>query len=443
MPAGIGHAYAFQVFNTMSFSIVVGMPMVLFIKSLEVSATVLGLVMALPPLLNVLQIPAAQFVERFGYRNFVLKGWTTRTFVILAMAGVAVLPGKIDRTTRLALMLFLLFVYNASRGISACGFLPWLTQLVPEALRGRYLSRDQMATALAMLGTMTATAWFTHDAAGTARYAWMFVVAFLAGLLSLTFLSRIPDVPVPESNRSRGPVPWRALTLHPPFLRLLIYDVVLLVALAGGGVAWVPLLRDVYAFADWQILGMMAVGAAVTAFVLWVFGPIADRVGSQPLLGVAGMVFMVHFGVWGVLAAGVWGATLGVILILQITAAIALSLFGLANTRLAMSVVPETGRSHFFALFSVITSLTAGILPVFWGILIDSLAGWETAWGAWRWNQYSVTYAGIFIFIVLAQICQRRLQEPRAMPTDVFLHELLVKTPSQAITRLITRKPLG
>jgi hypothetical protein len=59
MPAGVGNAYAFQVFNTTSFTIVVGMPMILFFKSLEVSATVLGIVIALPALLNVLQIPAA------------------------------------------------------------------------------------------------------------------------------------------------------------------------------------------------------------------------------------------------------------------------------------------------------------------------------------------------------------------------------------------------
>ena len=158
MPAGIGNAYAFQVFNTISFSIVLGMPMILFFKHLGASATILGIVIALPSLLNILQIPAAPLVDKVGYRAFVLRGWTARCFIILGMAVVAFLPAKIDRTTRIGLMLFLLFGYNASRGFSVCGFLPWITQLIPERLRGRYLSRHQMSTAVALLGTMAGTA---------------------------------------------------------------------------------------------------------------------------------------------------------------------------------------------------------------------------------------------------------------------------------------------
>ena len=108
MPAGIGNAYLFQVFNTISFVLVLGMPMVLFFKNLGVSAAVLGIVLALPALLNILQLPAAPLVEKVGYRAFVLRGWTLRTCMILGMAGVAFLPERIEATTRIALLLFLL-----------------------------------------------------------------------------------------------------------------------------------------------------------------------------------------------------------------------------------------------------------------------------------------------------------------------------------------------
>ena len=186
MPAGIGNAYSFQVFNTRSFSIVLGMPMILFFKHLGASATVLGIVIALPALLNILQIPAAPLVDKVGYRAFVLRGWTARCFIILGMAVVAFLPGKIDRTTRIALMLFLLFAYNASRGFSVCGFLPWITQLIPESLRGRYVSRDQMSTAMAMLGTMAGIALFVKQAEGNAAAMWN---RFPSGLIRRSMLA--------------------------------------------------------------------------------------------------------------------------------------------------------------------------------------------------------------------------------------------------------------
>ena len=441
MPAGIGNAYAFQVFNTISFSIVVGMPMVLFFKHLGASATILGIVIALPALLNILQIPAAPLVDKVGYRAFVLRGWTTRSFIILGMAVVAFLPSKIDRTTRIALMLFLLFVYNASRGFSVCGFLPWITQLIPESLRGRYLARDQMANALALLGTMAGTAVFVKQAPGTAAFGWMFLVGFIAGMVSLWFLARMPDTPVPAQSRSTGPVPWRAMALHPPFYRLLAFNIVVLIALAGSGVCWVPLLRDVHGFQAWQFLAMVALYSAGAALTLWGFGALADRVGSKPLLGASGIIIVLHFILFGAIASGVVAPTLGVIILLQSSAALGVALLTLPNTRLLMAVAPEMGRSHFFALFSVVTSLTAGIFPVLWGLIVDSLAGWKFRWGIVELNQFSVCYALIIVTYLIAQIYRARLVEPKAMPTDVFLHELIVKTPSRALSRLFTRRP--
>ncbi len=119
-----------------------------------------------------------------------------------------------------------------------------------------------------------------------------------------------------------------------------------------------------------------------------------------------------------------------------------MSLFNLANTRLVMASVPPMGRSHFFALYTVVTSLVSGIFPIFWGILLDALAGWGTAWSRWQWNQYSLLYATLVVIMIVALVLRNRLSEARAMTTDAFLRELLVKTPSRAISRLLPRRPV-
>ena len=90
------NAFLFQVFNTSSFYLVMGLPMMLYFKKLGASATVLGVLACLATLLNVFQIPAARFVEKVGYRNFVLRGWTSRSVLIAGIVLVAVLPGPID-----------------------------------------------------------------------------------------------------------------------------------------------------------------------------------------------------------------------------------------------------------------------------------------------------------------------------------------------------------
>jgi MFS family permease len=212
------------------------------------------------------------------------------------------------------------------------------------------------------------------------------------------------------------------------------------VAMAGGGLFWVPMLRDRFGFQDWQILGMMALWGAVVALALWRFGSLADRVGSRPLLAVAGGIFIVHFAGWCAIAADVLPVTLWVIVLIQLTAGLGGALFNLANTRLAMATVPATGRSHFFAVYTVVNNLVLGIMPVAWGLLIDGLAGWQRRWGLWEWNPYSVAYAALIGILAVSQLFRARLTEDRAMNTDVFLNELLVKTPSRAITRLLARR---
>jgi MFS family permease len=441
MPAGVGNAYAFQVFNTMSYTIVLSTPMILYFKKLGASATVLGIVLALPALLNILQIPAARFVEAMGYRAFVLYGWTVRAAFVLATAGVALLPEKINATTRIALLLFLLFGYNASRGISLCGFLPWVTQWIPEEVRGRYVSRDQMSSALATLGTMILAAFYLLRPEAQYAYGLLFFTSFVTAIISLWFLQRIPDVPVPQFSQNRERVPYKEMFFYPPFFKLLVYNAVFLVAQAGSGVFWIPMLRDSFAATDSLILWMMVLSSAVSALCLWGSGHLVDRVGSRPVLGLATLVFAVHLSCWASVAARVLPFNIFAIIVIQFTAALSISLFNLANTRLVMATVPPMGRSHFFALYTVVISLVSGVFPIFWGMLLDALAGWGVSWSRWQWNQYSVAYVAAVVITIVALVLRNGLSESRAMTTDAFLRELLVETPSRAISRLLARRP--
>src|SRR6478672_7586325 len=85
-PAGLHNAFLFSTFNALSFQIVLGSPMVLYARTLGASATVLGLIAGMMPLLVIFQIPAANYIHRIGFRRFVYAGWGTRVLFIFAMA---------------------------------------------------------------------------------------------------------------------------------------------------------------------------------------------------------------------------------------------------------------------------------------------------------------------------------------------------------------------
>lgn len=443
MPAGVNNAYTFQIFNTISYSIVLGAPMLVYFKGLAASGTVLGIVAALPALLNILQMPAARFVEQVGYRAFVLRGWSLRSVFILGMAVVPLLPAQIDAPTRMALMLFLLFAYNTSRGISLCGFLPWITQLIPEAVRGRYISGDQMCGSIATVATLLATASYLRGEKTHGVFAVVFAASFIAALISLLFLRRVPDVEPPPRDNKPERVPWKEMALFPPFFRLLIYDVIIFTALAGAGVFWVPCLRDEFQLTDAQILTYGSLTPVVAAVSLLWLRHVVDRVGSRPVLALANVVLAAHFALWGALASRLMPLTWWSIALIQSASGLGLAALNVGNQRLAMSIVPEMGRSHFFALFSVVNGLTLGLLPVAWGVALDGLAGWHRSWGQFEWNHFSVLYAALVVIAIAAQVWHTRLTEPRAMTTEEFFHELFVKTPARALSRLLARRPFS
>src|SRR5512140_2647830 len=84
-PPGLHNAYLFSTFNALSYQIVLSSPMVLYAKSLGASATVLGIIAGMMPLLVIFQIPAASYIVRIGYKQFVLGGWSIRVMFIGGM----------------------------------------------------------------------------------------------------------------------------------------------------------------------------------------------------------------------------------------------------------------------------------------------------------------------------------------------------------------------
>src|SRR5215468_10590634 len=101
-PPGLHNAFLFSSFNALSFQIVLSSPMVLYAKSLGASATILGVITGMMPLLVIFQIPAANYIPRVGFKRFVYAGWGTRVLFIFAMALVPLTAFFLKPESRLA-----------------------------------------------------------------------------------------------------------------------------------------------------------------------------------------------------------------------------------------------------------------------------------------------------------------------------------------------------
>lgn len=439
-PKGLEQAYWFSTFNALSYPIVLGSPMVLYAKSLNATATVLGIIAGMMPLLVLFQIPAAGFIARFGYRAFIVRGWSVRVMFIFMMGLIPFSGGFLPPTTRLVLLMSLLFCFNLSRGISSAAWLPWITTLIPETLRGKFLAREAIQVSFANFLTLLVAGWcLGHQPEGW-HFGLLFMISGVMGAISLRFLRRIPDCDIPDSEkRSKQQVPWRAILLYPPFTRFLIYNAAWAVAFGGLGAFSVAYLKIAAGFPENQILALTGLSFLGGMAGLWIFRQRMDQFGSKPFILLCLIGWTIMAIAWTGFASEKFEINFMWVLVLQLGMGLGFSLINMNNTRLAMCLSPVMGRSHFFALYSVAANLVLGLSPILWGLGMDWVGDRETRWMSMTWNRYTLFFAGVAIAFVITFFSALRLSEPKSKTLDSLLRDLLFITPQRALTRLWTR----
>ena len=431
-PPGLHNAYLFSVFNAFSFQIVLSSPMVLYAKTLGASATVLGIIAGMMPMLVIFQIPAANYIPRLGFKRFVYAGWGTRVMFIFAMALVPLAGFFLKPETLLALMLMLLFGFNLSRGISSCAWLPWITALVPSALRGKYLLRDAAVQNLASFITFLLAAGCLAGNPRSWQFAILFAFSAVMGAVSLTFLKRIPDAEMPEEIRTaKVPVPWLEMLRFPPFWKLLRALIAYSVAYGGMTAFTVAFLKTETGMSEGMILLVNSVAYLGGLGSLWFLGSRLDHLGSKPVLTFCFSAWVAVLAGWIALSGGVFPVRLSVVLLLQFMMGLLAALIQMATTRLAMAIIPVMGRNHFFAIYSTLGNVTLGLAPVAWGLLIDAIGHHSTNWLGIDWNRYSVFFLAAALSFIITLALARRLHEPEAASMEDLLREILIQSPQR------------
>ena len=431
-PPGLHNAYLFSTFNAFSYQIVLNSPMVLYARTLGASATVLGIIAGMMPLLVIFQIPAASYIPRLGFKRFVFAGWGTRVMFIFAMALVPLTGIFLKAESRLALMLMLLFCFNLSRGISSCAWLPWITALVPSALRGKYLVRDAAVQNLASFITFLLAAACLAGQTRPWQFAVLFAFSAIMGAASLAFLKRIPDAEMAEEARaSRSRVPWLEMIRYEPFQKLLCTLVGYSIAYGGMTAFTVAFLKVETDLSEAKILLVNSAAYLGGLSSLWFLGSRLDRLGSKPVLTFCFAGWVAVLSGWVSLSGGVFPVKLSIILLLQFLMGLLAALIQMANTRLAMAIIPVMGRNHFFAIYSTIGNVTLGLAPIGWGLLIDAVGSHSPIWLGLAWNRYSVFFAATALAFTVTLTLARRLHEPEAASMEDLLREILIQSPQR------------
>lgn len=445
LPPKIRHAYWFQGFNAASWQICLGNPMILFARELGAPAVVLGILAGLAPLTSVLQLVVARYAERIGYRNLMVKGWSSRVAILIFLVALPFVTPYIGITPAVYALVAIMFVFTVSRAAAVCSWLPWITAIVPKSLRGFYLSRDRafIAFASVLALAISGTILLSHTMLG---YAAVFLLGFASGLISLYFLNRIPE-PRPQvaTPISRDGIGWRSVLQDRGFRRLILYSASVQVVVAASSTFTVVFTREQVGIGDGPILWLTAGASLVGMAALALLRHRADRAGSKPFLALVLCWWVVYFLLWFLLSVNGIPAFIAPPLIF--VAGFFSSTYDLALTRLLMNVAGDRPASaQYFALHSVIVSVVTGVSPIIWGYLLDNLRTAQVVIAGVTLTRYSFLFGLQFLMLSLVALMLARLKESNAQPVVRVAYETFVLAPARvmtlvapALTRLIRR----
>ena len=183
---------------------------------------------------------------------------------------------------------------------------------------------------------------------------------------------------------------------------------------------------------------LLALGALLVAAAAMLALPVAARFLIDRGFAASDADTINRYFGWFLLAAGVVRPRLGLVLLIELVMGFAYAQVNMNNTRLAMVLVPEMGRSHFFALYSVTANLTLGLAPILWGLVIDAFGNHAVRWQGIELNRFSFFFLAVLgVFAVTLVLC-RRLDEPKARDIDELLREIL-QSPQRLWLRLWPR----
>jgi MFS family permease len=344
---------------------------------LGVSNGGIGVLAALGPLTQILQLPTVALIERLRTRKAIT--WWAALASRTSWAAAIAVPWVLPREGQIP-ALFLCLALAAGFGTVAGGaWTPWMRDFLPEHALARAFAR-RMAAATAVSAVLGLAAGYTVDAlprrgaSSLAAYDVVFGVGVLAGLIGLLFLARIPEPRMAPTVRR----PWRDVFRMPladaGFRPVMIFLACwTFAANLTAPFFTVYLLRRFGLPMAW-IVGLTVLSQSMTALAFRWWGTMADRYDLRTVLRVAGAAYLLTVAAWPFVNLLASQALVVAILIgLHVVAGLSAAGVNLGTGTLALQVAPRGEAAAYLATNAMVSGIAAAIAPILAGLSADWL----------------------------------------------------------------------
>ena len=361
------------------FSIMTSGFIVAFALAMGASSLQIGILAAIPSLMQVIQLPATWLVERFRRRKAIAA--IALFFAQMMWFPMALIPFFMDTPGAGAITLLLILI--ASRflfgAVSGCSHNSWLRDLIPHKMLGRTFSKrlilSTAGTVVFSLGTAFFIDFWQARVTGQSAilgytYVMLFGALFL-GMTSVVFMAKIPE---PLMQPVIGAQPSILKKLAAPFRNRNFRRLLQFSLLWGFTSNMVAPFFAVYMLKRLglplsSVIGLSILSQLFSILFFRVWGRLADRFTSKAVLSLGlSLYLLVLLGWLFVTMPEQHLLTIPLIIILHILGGIAGAGLGIGGI-VAWKLSPRGEATSYLAGVSLATSLGAGAGPLFGGLL--------------------------------------------------------------------------
>jgi Major Facilitator Superfamily len=338
-----------------------------------------GVLSALGPATQVLQLPTVALIERWRARKAIC--WWAAFAARVTWLGVLFVPWVLPPGARPVGLFALLLTASALGTVSGAAWNPWIRDFLPEGLRNRAFAR-RIAIATTIGAVLSLMAGLAVEELGSRLGSAVngYVVVLGAGaasaLLGLLFLGRIPEPAMPPATHR----PWRDI-VRAPFMNREFRSLVAFLATWTFAVNLSTPFFTVYLLRRLGLPMAVVIAFAVlsqltAALVVRAWGTMADRFSTLAVLRVSCAVFLLAVACWPVVGqAGTPWLVIGGLTLIHVLSGLSTAGVNLASGTVAMELAPRGAAAGYLATNALVTGVASALAPILAGLSADWLEG--------------------------------------------------------------------
>ncbi len=422
-------------FSTVFFNLVSGAYLTGYALFIGLNDLHLGILGAIPLLATVPSLIGAHFTERIGSRKkFVLIFAVCSRFLWVLLI---VLPFvDLSVTTKVYIFLFIFLVSALFGGMVGNVWQSWMSDLVPEKIRGRFYGQRNKILNVTSIFTMLLGGFvldhFKDRGCEQYGYLVIFTIALLFAGLAAYMLSKQYEPPMHHSTSVNF---WEKISapLKDKEYVKIIYGFALFNLGIGISAAFFSAYMIKYLHLTYVQISLFTIFSLVVG-IFWgpFWGHIADHSGLKPVMLFNLIIISSLPTIWVlVLSVGNW-----LLWILWALVGIGWSGFNIAYFNMPFAVSPKEGRSFYLGVLNITSGVSFFVSSIIGGFIALRFQSLDVHFGSLRIIHYHLLFLASSFMRFFSGIILLRIQEVR----DKGLIYMIQFTSNIFYTKLLTAR---